>query len=155
MRGTDLFRYYLLSGIDRRELTSDMDHPARLMISAEPMWLNQFLNSTQSGQVFLLGAMAVFGLPTWLPLFKRKSSRYTSYRNALVLAAMGQIIQGYFVAFNVDLTKSLLYASVGMPICLLGATYAWASFVDDKRGFGCLVTAIFTALVWLFLITVH
>ena len=105
--------------------------------------------------VILLIVLGISVVPVWIPLFLKKTLPSTRYRFALYATALSQAAQAYFI-LGVD-TKALPlnlsgpYAALGLLLCLVGAGLAWF----DPRGTGCWVSAMFTALFWLFLMSAH
>jgi hypothetical protein len=77
----------------------------------------------------------------------------------LYATAFSQAIQVYFIVRvnpeSFPISYSRHYAKFGIPLSIVGAGLAATSLVDDWRRVGCLVTALFTGLLWLFLISLH
>lgn len=123
------------------------------------MPLKNFWDTGLSTTIILLIALGISGLPTWIPLFRKRTLPFTTYRLALYSTALSQAMEAYFilgVGTNVfPLSESARYAAFGLPLCLVGAGLASSSLVSDRRGAGCLISATFTGFLWLFLIMLH
>jgi hypothetical protein len=121
--------------------------------------LKNFWDTGLSTAIILLIALGISGLPTWIPLFRKKTLPFTTYRFALYSTALSQAAQAYFIlgvgtnAF--PLSQSARYAAFGLPLCIVGAGLASFSLVSDRQGVGCLISAMFTGFLWLFLISLH
>ena len=106
--------------------------------------------------VILLIALGISALPVWVPLFREKTLPSKAYRFALYATALSQAAQAYFIlgglpANALPLTESAGYAAFGLLLSLVGAGLAWF----DRRGTGCWISAMFTSLLWLFLMSAH
>lgn len=110
-------------------------------------------SSTVIGCVALLGLL---GLPTWIPLIRGKSDPFTMYRLALVVTALAQAVQVYFIVrTGIFIPAARSYAVVGLPLGMIGAGLAATSAVTNWRAVGCLITALFTCMLWLIFVMFH
>jgi hypothetical protein len=118
-----------------------------------------FWNTGLSTAIILLGALVVFALPTWIPLMRKKPDRPFTYKLALRVTAINEVVQAFFIlgcGLNFfPLSYSWRYAGLGLPLSLAGAGFASHSLIADRHGAGCLVSAIFSGLLWLILISMH
>lgn len=123
--------------------------------------MSKFLNSAASTGVLLLLAILLFGLPTWIPLFRNVRAPAPRFRFALIVTEVGQFLQFVCVAelarnaFELDVSR--YFACLGIPLAGAGGAVALLSAATEreKRAIGCAVTAGLTALMWLFLISAH
>lgn len=123
------------------------------------MLLKRFWDSSLSPLIVALVVLALAALPAWIPLIRRKFAPSTTYRFALYLTAISQILQACFVLigllFPLSDPSPRRFAVLGLPLCIAGAGLAYSSLVSDRRGGGCLLSALFTGFLWLFWITAH
>jgi hypothetical protein len=115
-------------------------------------------NSSLFMAILLLIAVGIFALVAWMPLIRNKfPSR--NYKFALIFITISQAIQALFIlGAGLDLYEisySMYFAAFGLPLCILGGVLALKGNSSDRRGRGCVLSAILTALMWLFLISVH
>ena|SRR5712692_9764075 len=107
--------------------------------------------------IILLGVL-LFGIPSWISFVRRNpSSRLSVW--AAVAIAFSTLVQMSFVLgvamslFTLD--YSLRFAMVGVPLCIAGGIIGMMSRAKAGSGTGYLITATFTIVCWMFLITLH
>jgi hypothetical protein len=115
-------------------------------------------NSSLFMAIILLIAVGIFALAAWVPLIWGKSPS-RNYRFALALITISQAIQAFFIlgaGVNLyEISYSWDFAILGLPLCILGGVFALVVITSDRRGIGCVLSAMLTALMWLILISVH
>lgn len=123
------------------------------------MHTQNFGNTGLSTAITLLGVLVVFALPTWIPLTRKKLDRPFSYKLALRVTATNEVVQAFFILgcglTFFPLSYSRGFAGLGLPLSLAGAGFASHSLIASRQGAGCLVSAIFSGLLWLILISMH
>jgi hypothetical protein len=86
--------------------------------------------------IFLL----IIGLPTWVPIIRKKSAPFSMYRLALILTASSHAVQAYFVLkTGIFVPYARSYAALGLPLGIAGAGFVSINIVSERRGVGCLV----------------
>jgi hypothetical protein len=106
----------------------------------------------------LLVTIFVFGLPAWIPFVRGKYSAHLLMW-AFRLIVVNEVLQLVFVATVgtnlIPLYYSSRFALLGLPLCIAGGIVGLIGLVRHRVGIGCLLTAAFSVLCWLFLVSMH